>query len=362
MSFVDYKNTDFAGNITIANQDVTNTGGTCPVFVCRSDDGPPSGDFYHLENPAGTTPINGTGSSLTNNSYGHWQQAPIDYSPLKTDLATQRKLWIIPGIIQRANAVDQRPEAMVIEAALKELLQIIGSSAEEFLAKQQVCFTSQRSAGLGDAQLELFANYVTSEHTYVEGVFGLTLPTAQKIDDPKQVLKMTLGNNGHVETKFALYGCWKPRNWFAMKADAAYSYVCAAQENVATAFKGATVKNIGPTTQAQISWGYFVGDLSFTFFNPENTRLGATVGYQLYAKQKDKICFCASTARDFVGEVHELDPSVLACRTNVISHKGRIELFCQTKACEFFVGFQSVFAGKNAMKETNLQLGLSVGF
>ncbi len=365
MPFVNYKNTDFPNNpITIANEDITDSGvdGNSPIFVCRSDDGPPSGQFYQYQDAA-VPAINGNGSGIAQNGYDYWAVG-TDYTPLKSDLATQKTLWIIPGVVQRLHAVDQRPEAIRITTALKQLLEDLNldESVDDFFARQGVCFTSQRSAGLGDMQLELFANYLTSETTYVEGVFGLTLPTAEKIDDPQQILKMPLGNNGHVETKLALYGSWKPLNWFTLKADAAYSLVLKAQENVATAFTGATIKNIGPTTQAKISWSYFVGDLAMTFLNPKNSYVGVTIGYQFYAKMKDKICFCSPTAKDFMGDVHELDSCLLARRTNVMSHKGRIELFCQTKACDFFVGYEHVFAGKNAMKETSLHLGLSVGF
>lgn len=361
MPFVDYHNTSFVNSpITIANQDVTNSGGTSPVFVCRSDNGAPKGQFNQLETYA-ATPLNSQGSNLSQNGYGLWADG-TNYTPLKTDLATQRRLWIIPGIVQRLNAVDQRPEAMIIQAKLAQLLQLLDNSAEDFFAREQVCFTSQRSAGLGDMQLELFANYIPSEKTYVEGVFGLTLPTAQNVNNPQEILKMPLGNNGHVETKCALYGSWKPLNWLNIKADAAYSLVLKAQENIAAAFQGATIKNLGPTTSAQISWSYFVGDVSCTFLNPENLHFGATIGYQFYAKTKDKICFCSATALDFNGVRNVLDPCVAACRTNVISHKGRVEIFCRTQACDFFVGFQQVFAGKNAMKETSLHLGLSVGF
>jgi hypothetical protein len=362
MPFVNYHNTDFTGDpITIANQDVTNSGGTSPVFVCRSDNGAPSGQFYQLEDYA-ATPLNAQGTNLAQNGYGLWAHG-TDYSLLKTDLATQRTLWIIPGIVQRLHAVDQRPEALVIQAKLTQLLQLLDSSAEEFFARKEVCFTSQRSAGLGDLQLDFFTNYITSEKTWVEGVFGLTLPTAQKINNPQEIFKLPLGNNGHIETKLGLHGSWSPLRWLELEAEASYSHVCSAQENVAAAFRGATVKNVGPTTQAKISWNYFVGEMSSTFMNLDyGHQLGVTIAYQLYAKMKDKIRFCSKTLKDFTGIVQELDPCVLSCRTNVISHKGRVELFCRTQACDFFVGFQQVFAGKNAMKETSLHLGLSIGF
>ena len=96
--------------------------------------------------------------------------------------------------------------------------------------------------------------------------------------------------------------------------------------------------------------------------NPKKYPLGCTIGYELYAKRKDKICFYGSTAKDFFGVQGTLDPCVLANRTNVVAHKARFEFFCQTRSCEFFAGWTHVFAGKNAPKETSWYLGIMIGF
>jgi len=361
LPFVEYKNADFADHITIAYQDVTHKI-TTPIFVARKSDSSEPDQYHQLETDDPGTNIDGNGENLADGAYGRFIEAN-DYTTLGNNSALQKQFWIIPGIRSFANSVEYTPEAKVIRQMVDDIVRDDQNSAEDFFNEQGVCFNSQRRVGIGDLKVECFANYLTTKTTHIEGIFGLTFPTAEKMCDPKTLLGRPLGNNGHVEAKFGLCGGWKPRRWFQATTDLSYSFVFKRKEKVPAAFKGATVKNIGPTVEADISWGYFFGDIALHFFNPDAKHpLGVTGSYELYARRKNKVCFCNSSTKDFFGETNTLDGDVLADRTNVIAHKVLANFFYQTNTVELFMGFSHIFAGKNAPKETEWHIGLLVSF
>ena len=132
-------------------------------------------------------------------------------------------------------------------------------------------------------------------------------------------------------------------------------------ENIAAPFKGATVKNIGPCIGADLSWNYLLANLDFTMLASDCC--GFDIGYEVYSKQCDRIRLCSKTATDLIGRTNQaLDASVASRGTNVTSHKIRVEYFMSASKCEFFIGFDQVVAGKNALRETDLYFGMNVKF
>jgi len=193
-------------------------------------------------------------------------------------------------------------------------------------------------------------------------------------------------------------GWYQPVNWFILTSDGAYHKVFKHTEQVAAAFKGATVKNLGPTLCANIDWQYVVWHLDLNFVHPENPGLGFDIGYELYWKGHDEACFvgssgiancgtgcsnnCSSgcstngsngcstdlcctssfitTAKDFLGVTKQLDPCVLAINTSQLAHKIRVEFFHRWNFCDVFAGWSQVFAGKNSMQETSWHIGMEI--
>jgi len=98
------------------------------------------------------------------------------------------------------------------------------------------------------------------------------------------------------------------------------------------AFKGATVKNMGPRAEEDIDWGYFVGRLDFTFFHQKTDNVRAQVGYEFYYKTEDHFNFKQQSAASWLGNqvsaptvpyLKPLDNNVARANTEAIAHKIR---------------------------------------
>ena len=361
---VNYANDDFGDRITIANQDITGAEATANVHAIKRADGtkPPLNVPYGSSGNANGT-INADGSGIAENQRGAFS-SETDYTPLGTSRAAQKMLWIVPKIEFDGDVAAQTLEAKQINGAVKSLLAVLDDSAEDFFTRQHICFQSQRNQGFGDLDTEFYANYTFSSPWWVEGMFGLRLPTGGRIKDPRRVFVMPRGNGGHVEVKLAVAADWEPEQveWLKLKADVAYSHVFSRTERIAAPFKGATAKNIGPCVDAKISWGYFLGHLDLTFVEPDKKHCGVDIGYELYAKRKDTVKFECQKATDFQGVNRELNACIVEKFTNVVAHKFRTELFWECCNCNLFGGWTHVFAGKNAPRETDWYFGLQVKF
>lgn len=192
---------------------------------------------------------------------------------------------------------------------------------------------------------------------------GMRFPTGKRLNHPNRVLQQVApGNNGHFELMLGGELGWEPCDWCNIEFGGYFSHAFKTREKVAAAFTGATVKNIGPTVKADISWNYFDMNLDFTFRVPCNPRMGVTYGYELYVKGKDHVKFTTETAVDLLGVTQTLDPSVLALRSHVVSNRFRAEGFLQADYGEVYGGWSRVFAGRNAMREAEYYLGFVAYF
>lgn len=333
-----------------------------------------------------------------------------DYTALSGDGAAQSKFWLVPTLVKNgaANSLVPTDDANEIRSMIEQLSNDINTSAASFFAHNCFSFETQKTRGFGDLDTEIFAGYQVRDNIYAEAEFGVRWPTGRKQKHPELIFKLPAGNNGHYEIDLGLMGWWKAKEWGAIKADASYHWVLDRKERVAAAFSGATVKNINPLIDADISWRYFIFHLDGMLTHPENPGLGFNVGYEFYWKQKDDICFknktcsiescdndcddcdddcdddcndccngsssttCVArctppvaqvsgdTATDFFGVSQTLNPCVLEKHTKRISHKARVEFFHHWNFGDLFAGWTQVFHGKNAMKETTYYLGMNI--
>ncbi len=317
----------------------------------------------------------------------------INYTNLGTDAVAQSKLYLVPVYISDT-AIDFtnlkfETEAVIIMNAVDEAISDLFDNGvmmvEQYFFNQGIHFCqTEKNVGVGDLDFDLYLGYDVTEDCWAKLIAGVVFPTGKKICDPGLLLAQPTGNNGHFEFKAALQAGWMPSKWFALHGDVAYNHVFEATEWRAAAFKGATVKNIGPKIQASVKWGYFTAHVDATFFHPENQNLGFSLGYEAYLKRCDKIQFCGGCGgaggsldgltlaeleiKGVCGldgsvlntELKELDPSVLAKDTRRISHKLRGEFFHRWRYCELFAGASYVVAGKNIMKETEAHLGFGI--
>ncbi len=309
---------------------------------------------------AGNVAFNGTGG---NNGDRLAFQAG-DYAPLAGNCDAQSELFIIPNSRGTGEVMpDGAAIGATIDYIIKSSLSSFNTSALGFLESKGIDLChNQRVSGFGDLDTDLYLGYDFTECFYGEFAIGARWPTGKKMKDAGLVYYQPTGNNGHFELKAQGDLGWQPTHWAGLHVNASYSHVFSRTEKKAAAFKGATVKNIGPSIDAKVSYGYFVGHFDVTLFHPENCNLGLAVGYELYAKRKDKVTFATAMAKDLNGDLKPLDETILEKDTNAVSHKIRGEMFHRWNYCELFIGASRAFAGRSVLKETEAHVGIGIYF
>lgn len=312
----------------------------------------------------------------------------INYAAgLGQDRQAQSKLWIVPNVTSQDEGA--RAAANAIHEAVQMILNTLDyqnkDSAEYFLAQKGIFFNNSRTQGVGDLYTELYAGYHPDERNwYSDMIVGIKFPTGGKHVDPSRTLFVPTGNNGHAEVSFGGEAGWQPRRWFAMRAYLAGVHVCTETERRAVAFKGATIKNVGPAIDVAVNYNYVTSRFEFTFYHPYTPDLGCAVGYELFARGKDHVC-CSSPrcpldtscgcqsptskivdnkAYDLLGFLREIDCKLYGCGTSSLTHKLTGDIFyrCCNGYFDLFGGGSYVIAGRYAMKETEAHIGVAINF
>lgn len=284
---------------------------------------------------------------------------------LALDKEQQKQWFLVPNGDPSGTRVLE-PYANAVQNAINYVLNGMDYDqlgALAFFKKYGVDFTdSECVVGAGDLYTEMYAGYHQT-CWYFDMLMGTKFPTGKKTCDAKRIFWQPTGNNGHYELRFGVEGGWQ-YSWFALRSMASYTYAFNHTEMRAPAFEGATIRNIpvGEPTPARVHWGYFWGNLDITLFHPKCCNCGLVFGYELYAKHHDHVCFCNSTAKDFLGYTHPLDNKILEKRTNTRLHKIRGEFFHRIGCCEYFGGGYYSVAGRCALKETEFHVGAAIYF
>lgn len=287
---------------------------------------------------------------------------------LGQDRFKQGQIFIVPRaeILPGNTSSTITADAQAIYTAITNLLDselLVSQTGSTFFLNNGIdLFASSRNVGIGDLAAEAYVGYGDKEDWFFDGILGLSLPTGKRQKNSNDVYWKATGNNGHLEIKLGIDTGWMPRPWFAFEIDAAYHHAFKRSEKRAAPFVGATVINIGPEIEADVSWNYFVGRLDLNFFHPHNPDLGFTFGYELFAKGKDKVGIDCKTATDFLGRTEPLAPCNYEKRTNALSNKLRAQIFNRWNYFEIFGGGSQVVSGRDVMKETEAHLGFVVYF
>lgn len=335
--------------------------------------------------PAIATPLNAAGTNGVNNEILAFDTVAYD-TGLALNRSAQSQLYLVPATNPAGDAL--LPNSQIIRNAVDSIMNVLDftgqNSANNFFEKNCIFLCdNQRVAALGDLFTEYYVGY-HPECWYSDVIFGLIFPTGTKNIDPRRTLYQTTGNNRHVEAKFALEGGWQPTDWFAFRSYLSANHVFKATETRAAPFAGQTVKNIGPNINAKISYNYFWGNIDLSFFHPEDSNLGCVLGYELYAKGRDKVdcnSLCApvtnccpsdvcpptvintnGTVNDLLGVAQTLDYSIIGQGTNTLTQKLRGEVFYRWNYFEIFGGASQIIAGRNAMQETEAHIGVTLNF
>jgi len=299
----------------------------------------------------------------------------VDYSQLSADYKSH--LWL--ATIQTTVDQGQNRVEPKVYRAIDSLLDRYSQPVEEWLFENGFQFATHETTGLGDSDLDVFYEHMFSTKWIGELNLGVKVPTGSSSNRKYSgnPYRAQLGNSSHWEIKVGGNVQWDAFKWMAMKLDLMYSFALERTEQRAAAFKGATVKNIGPRADADVDWSYFVGNFDLQFRHPKYSKLSSVLGYQLYYKTEDHISFKNSTTnlnswfgqrwntstKAFEDFTVDLDNSVARKNTQSIGHRVRFEGSWEPKQyVDFFVGGAYTFAGKNIPRETDMHAGVNVKF
>ncbi len=290
-----------ADSTQIAKVEVTpdfqKQGSPAPISALRKNDGklpaPPTTPYYPLAQAvdSGTqsvsNPLAADGSGGADGTRLTFVAANNYANGLGLNRDAQSKLFVVPNSVGAGGSQGLlETNGLLIQNKIDYLLNQLAlserNSTEQFFKDHGICFClSDYVAGIGDLDTEVYLGY-EHECGYLDGIFGLRFPTGKKPCDANRIYYQALGNKGHFEVKGALEGGWHPFDCFAIRAYASYSAVIEATECRSPAFKCACIKNIpvGYPVEARVKWDYFLGNIDFTWFHPDNPNLGCSLGYE----------------------------------------------------------------------------------
>jgi len=360
-----------AGTIQVTGSYITGTG------VDQSNDRPaayaikscsgaiPTPPFKKMpgEVDGGSLPADGAGV----NGATYWFKTGVDYADnLAEDRDAQGTLFLVPRAFDNGELTGAAENIYTnITKIIEEDLLVSEPASTFFLNNGINLCAHDRIVGVGDFATEVYGGVGHYDDWFVDGIFGLQLPTGKRQKHVNQVFYKPTGNNGHVEIKLEIDGGWKPRPWFAFEIRPAVIHACKREERRAAPFAGATVVNIGPEVEVGVSWTYFVLRTDFSFFHPHNRDLGFSIGYELFAKGHDHVSLddCERVATDFLGQVNQpLAACNLERNTNSFSNKLRGQIFYRCNYFEIFGGGTQMVSGRHIMKETEGNIGLTIYF
>lgn len=263
----------------------------------------------------------------------------------------------------------------VYESLFMELFNQYPDNALEWMADRGFEFMSSRRAGLGDIDMDLFYEHQFNEDFMGEVTLGVRFPTGGSSKFYTNPYHPNLGNGEHFEVKIGSMLAWQPLDWLNLKLTTRYSFVLETSEQRAAAFSGAQIKNIGPRADADVDWGYFVGQLDFNIFHPKTDAISALIGYEFYYKTKDNVNFKKTKMQSWLGKEmstttavfataeYNLSNSLAEKNTEAIGHKIRVESsFRISKWFELFFGGSYTIAGQNLPREMDGHAGFVVEF
>jgi len=363
---VNYHNSSAADHVTIGSQSVdtavnVSSGEPAVALVGRADGTMPVDQTWG-QPPATTDPIlNADGTGVGTNTRGYFA-FPTDYTPLASNTAAQKTLFVVPTL-NALGGVNAGVMGAIEQAVMPYRYGGSSASVQGFLTANGLDFYDGRSQGLGDMDIEAYLGTMwgCDNRWWTDIMLGVTPPTGKKLNTSNNLIMLAPGNNGHTEIFAGAAGGWDALYWLKLMIDGTYTWVLKHHEKVAAAFKGATVKNIGPSLDAEVKWSYLVGHAMLSFYAYDCASFD--VGYELYYKRPDRITFDQTTATDLAGTPNQaLDSSVVEKYTKRIAHKLRGGLLLKTGTWEVAGCVSYVVAGKNIPREFEWDLRLGLTF
>jgi len=368
---VRYSNTP-PGSVLVTGQQIAGTSSAMAGlagYMIKSDDGTaPIPPFRRTDAQVGLV-LGPDGQGIDGETY--FLSMGVDYAGnLRQDRNAQGTLFLVPRAEADGTLTTNAEDILTNVRAIIDGDLLISEPASTFFLDNGINLLAyERVVGVGDLFAEVYGGIGHYDDWFVDGLFGVQFPTAKKQENAKRIYYQTLGNNGHVEIKLAVDGGWKPRSWFAFEIRPSFFHVCKRTEKRAAPFTGATVANIGPEIDVNVSWNYFVLRTDFSFFHPHNPDLGFVLGYELFAKGNDRVSFGScipcnnETATDLLGRPDQpMSVDIYEHNTNSFTNKLRGQIFYRCHYFEVFGGGTQIVSGRHAMKESEGHLGLTIYF
>jgi len=344
--------------------DVTDNNDSPVNLIGRTDTTAPSTPFAAIDTDVANYQfLNADGTGVGNNERGHFNQS-TNYGLLSTNYTNQSKLWMVPTVTWDGSEYNLTAVASELRTVIENIINAkIDSSVIDYLIAKGINLGTQQTKGFGDLNTQLFLQWTwPNTEVWSELNCEFVFPTGKKNTNPYLVFCYPLGNNGHIEIGPGFDIGWQIIRWLSLNADFSYHFVLNHCENVAAAFCGACVKNIGPCTQANILWNYLKLNIDANIIEPKAHQFGLNAGYELYFKTADRISFKCAQVNDFEGNAQQVNACLLSYLTRQISHKLRAEFFFSKNVGSIFGGFSYIVAGKNIPQESSWYVGLMIEF
>ncbi len=350
----------FAGN-EVAQPTATNA---CEIAVVGSTTGLPISYTYRKDLTAAGVVALPTDGALANNGVAYFKTGQDYNAALGASLATQGTLYVVPTITD-GNPLELQSTTLwnQLSITLRDLTIGSAQTPVAFFAQHNTPLAqSQRVTGQGDLQTEIYGGYRPNDFFYTDLFVGVRFPTGKQQKDAQKIYYQTTGHNGHFEFKVGMDLALRACKYVGFKTDWSFNHAFNHKEHRNAAFAGATARNIGPQVDATVNWNYWIVHFDLNFFHPHNPEIGGVFGYEFFAKQNDNVSFCQKTAVDYLGQTKPLDATILEKNTNPMTHKLRGEVYHRWNYCELSLGASQILAGRNAMKESEAYIGITLHF
>jgi hypothetical protein len=308
--------------------------------------------------------IPGGNTSITNRARFN---STTDYTALANNQAALRSLYLVPtGVGTNQANFGITEEGRYAQDQINKIINSFTLSAIETLEQQGLNFNGQQGAGLGDLTTQFYVSRNLGKIS-IELNFGVLFPTGAAIENlpgnsPQVVLLFPNGNNKHYEISFGTSTTFNVNRWLLINMNATYNFALRGREFIAAPFAGATIKNLGPTTQAIVSWQFFNSSINFTLTCPFNPRITLNPNIAIYAKRRDHVIPLVVEQKDLFGNIVPLDASVVENRTDSASLTLGATIGYNGDNFSVSVGGSQTIAGKNAPKSAGYNASFAVNF
>ena len=337
----------------------------------------------------------GLGTATVDLQVGPLQALPTNYSTIQEDTLytfEQGKFADYQTLLQEhgdtlwfmtTNRADNgsRVDPATDDFIQRRINQYGSQSADQWLWSNGYQFDTTQRTGVGDLSADIFYEYTFNPRWQGELVLGVIMPTESASNPGGHAYKPVLGNNGHYGLKVGGSVTWLPLDYMRVQADGSYTFTLESTEHRFAAFKGATIKNIGPVVDADVEFGTFNGSLNATLCHPKAKAFSLTLGYDFKYKEEDDVQFKQKTydfganggtwfgglynptTKLYGSNVQTLDNAVARMNTESISHKVRVQSALKFYGyVEISAGGAYTVMGQNAPQERELFCGLTTWF